>query len=165
MLKLGRNALLAPLCVAFGYGISSLIPTESARAQPALVGDVDGDGIVDFSDIVMIIANWQTANVAPGGWDAVRPHVVRVYQQGVQSTNQTGSIVVLNLDADDVMALIGLPQNRRGGVRGVSGVWPAWPPVGSALETLMDQYTHDDHSVELAAQAVLQMMQHHRPGE
>lgn len=48
-----RTGLAAALAVVFVFG------SESAPVRPgSLVGDVNGDGIVDFEDVLLVLQNW-----------------------------------------------------------------------------------------------------------
>lgn len=127
-------------------------------AQSGLQGDVNHDGVVNFTDLSLLLANWEGFSQVSPDWSVIQPHIVKIYQRGVGTFEQTGSIVVLNLDADEVATRTGLPS-KRGGVRGVSAQnWPEWPPVGSQLERLMDAHTSNPGSVEAAASQVLMLL-------
>lgn len=147
-----RACMLGVACAA------SITPgwTQVASAQPRIQGDVDGDGTVGFNDLVLLLANWQGNSPQNLGWGVIAPSVRSIHQLQVEDLEATGCLLVLNLDADEVTDLIGLPNKRRG-IRALTrpGGWPSWPPPGSALEALMERMASDPESVERLAQQML----------
>ena len=142
--------------VACTIATMALPGTQFAQAQSTIQGDINGDGSVGFDDLMLLLANWQGNAPQSLGWGVVAPSVRAIHQLQVESLDQFGCILVLDLDADYVADLVSLPEKRRG-IRSLTrpGGWPAWPPPGSAIEELMERATTDFESVERLAQQML----------
>lgn len=149
------GARIGAAALAFLGGVS-LMPAGEALGQSTVQGDVNGDGVVGFEDLVLVLANWQGTAPQNLGWGVVAPYVRAVHQSQVASIEETACILVLSLDADFVVDLLGQPEKRRG-MRSLMrpAGWPAWPPPGSALEALMERTTYDAQSVERLARQML----------
>ncbi len=140
-------------------GILIFSSPPEAMARSGIMGDLNGDGQVNFQDLGLLMANWQGSAPQNFGLATITPYIVSIHQRAVDHVEDQGCIVVINLDADEVAILAGALDKRRG-IRTLTrpAGWPEWPPPGSALEELMERATTDEASVEALAQAMLDLL-------